>query len=110
MKAAESVGEAIGEFVGVGPQPSGIAKVEQVTGAVFPRATAKRFDPAAAMGARAGAGNVVNQANQSATTINVSGAGDPQAVADRVASTLAAKQQATQEAQLRQAMANLRGG
>ncbi|MEE9481209.1 MAG: phage tail tape measure protein [Kiloniellales bacterium] len=55
-----------------------------------------------------GRGGAVTQNNQNTTTVNVSGAGDPQAVANRVAATVAASQKEAQEAQLRQAMANLK--
>jgi phage-related protein len=59
--------------------------------------------------APAGSGGTVNQTNQNTTTVNVQGAGDPQAVANRVAATVAASQKEAQNAQLRQAMANIRG-
>lgn len=58
--------------------------------------------------APAGRGGAVTQNNQNTTTVNVSGAGDPQAVANRVAATVAATQKESQESLLRHMMANVK--
>ena len=55
-------------------------------------------------------GGTVNQANQTTTNVTVSGAGDPAAVASKVAAKVAAIQKDSQDTQLRQAMANIRSG
>lgn len=115
VKGAAGVAKAARGFVGgtIGGVDVDVEKLKreltlQTKG--FQPPTGAGFGPAAAMGGRAGAGTVVNQANQSANTFNISGAGDPKAIAAEVEAKLTAKNQENQDAQMRQVLANLRGG